>query len=130
MADQSATDGDTLPVGNKLYEEMLIREFATVDVVEGPKAGTAWWLLRGAVNGGRFSMRCVLPESNYTEEDALLLSMFCLDEQLELGASLVQLDGVAQGDYGSMLRNPHAGINVNTFLALSDEPLRSMWKIG
>lgn len=107
-------------------------QFATVDVVEGPKAGTgtAWWLLRGAVNGGRFSMRCVLPESNYTEEDALLHSMFCLDEQLELGASLFQLDGVAQGDYGSVLRNPHAGINVNTFLALSDEPLRSMWKIG
>jgi hypothetical protein len=29
-----------------------------------------------------------------------------------------------------MLRNPHAGMNVNSFLAFSDEPLSSMWKIG
>jgi hypothetical protein len=111
-------------------------QFTPVDVVGGaaPRAGTAWWLLRGSVDAdaGVFSLRCVLPESNYTDEDAIVHSMFCLDEQLRFGAELFRLDdgGVAQGEYGSMLRNPHAGMNVNSFLAFSDEPLSSMWKIG
>ena len=81
---------------------------------------------------GVFSLRCVLPESNYTDEDAIVHSMFCLDEQLRFGSELFRLydGGVAQGEYGSMLRNPQAGMNVNSFLAFSDEPLNSMWKIG
>jgi hypothetical protein len=46
----------------------------------------------------------VLPESNYTDEDAAVHSMFFLDEQLRFGTEL--------------------------FLAFSDEPLSSMRKIG
>jgi hypothetical protein len=108
------------------FAKSLGIDFSTVDL--NMKAGSAWWLLRGEITEEVFQLSLPLPESNFTEDDAILHSMFCMNPDRSFGTTLFSLGELNAGTYGSILRNPHKGMNANSFFALCSGPLSTMWK--
>jgi hypothetical protein len=109
------------------FAKSLGIEFSTVDL--NMKTGSAWWLLRGEITEEVFYLSLPLPESNFNEDNAILHSMFCLNPDRSFGTTLFTLGELDAGTYGYILRNPHKGMNANSFFALCSGPLSTMWKI-
>jgi hypothetical protein len=102
-------------------------QFATVNF--DVKYGSAWWLLNCPRESQIPELQVRLPESNFTESDALMHLMFCALADGSFGSPLFTLGELNNADYGTIVRNPHAEANVSSFFAFSDEPLSNMWKI-
>jgi hypothetical protein len=109
------------------YCKSIGMQFAPVDL--SMKCGSAWWLLHGEAVDEAFQLTLPLPESNFTEQDALMHLMFCATANNSFGNSLFTLGELNVGDHGYLLRNPHDDANVNAYFAYSDEPLSQLWKI-
>jgi hypothetical protein len=109
------------------YCKSIGMQFAPVDI--SMKCGSAWWLLNGVTDNGLFRLNLNLPESNFTEQDALMHLMFCANANGTFGSTLTTLGELNAGDYGYLLQNPHDDANVNAYFAYSDEPLSQLWKI-
>lgn len=101
------------------YARSLGLKFNIVDLKE--KTGTAWWLLKQTFEKSKFSLKCTYPETNFTNQMAITHCLFLLGERPDPTNAIIKLsDSTTTGDYGSMLRRPHDGINVSAFEALSD----------
>lgn len=109
------------------YCKSIGMQFAPID--NSSKAGSAWWLFQGHTDDGAFQLTCPLPESNFTEQDALLHLMFCATMDSTFGSQLFTLGELNTGNHGFMLRNPHDEANINSYFAYSDDPLSQLWKI-
>ncbi|KAI3897605.1 hypothetical protein MKW92_022148 [Papaver armeniacum] len=98
------------------YARKLGMQFAVVDVTK--KRGTAWWLLRPVYSEECFHLQCSLPETNFTDSMALTYTLFMPSEPANPPKEMFDLAPLGQATYGSMLRDPHTGINVSTFEAI------------
>ncbi|UFK61916.1 coat protein 2 [Silvergrass cryptic virus 1] len=110
------------------FAKSLGIQFSAVDL--DVKLGSAWWMFRATPVDEVFTLICPLPESNFTETNSLIYLMFCVNQDGSFGTQLFALGDYAATDYGSMLRNPHDGANVNAFFAFSDDPLTALAKLG
>ncbi|XP_062011188.1 uncharacterized protein LOC133727802 [Rosa rugosa] len=94
-------------------------KFSTVDL--SVNLGSSWWLYRPVVDGGIFRLQCILPPDNYSKESAVVRTLFMSSSVDNIaGHEIFDLSSVENHDYGSMLRNPHEGINVSTYLAFEE----------
>ncbi|KAI3944093.1 hypothetical protein MKW92_037295 [Papaver armeniacum] len=98
------------------YARKLGMQFAVVDVTK--KRGTAWWLLCPVYSEECFQLQCSLPETNFTDSMALTYTLFMPSEPANPPKEMFDLAPLGQATYGSMLRDPHTGINVSTFEAI------------
>lgn len=106
-----------MPIGEAVeYARILGMQFTVVDVTK--KRGTAWWLLRPVYSEEFFQLQCSLPETNFTDSMALTYTLFMPSEPANPTKEIFDLAPLGQATYGSMLRNPHTGINVSTFEAI------------
>ncbi|KAK2985298.1 hypothetical protein RJ640_024294 [Escallonia rubra] len=100
------------------YAKSLGLQFTTVDL--NGKLGSSWWLYKQNVEEDFFSLNCIIPEDNYTPETAILHTLWCINEESGFHNEFVDLSPLGTHVYGSMLRNPHAGINLDTYFAIEE----------
>ncbi|KAK3034357.1 hypothetical protein RJ639_032255 [Escallonia herrerae] len=100
------------------YAKSLGLQFTTVDL--NGKLGSSWWLYKQNVEEDFFSLDCIIPEDNYTPETAVLHTLWCINEESGFDNEFVDLSPLGTHVYGSMLRNPHAGINLDTYFAIGE----------
>ncbi|KAK3041664.1 hypothetical protein RJ639_001474 [Escallonia herrerae] len=100
------------------YAKSLGLQFTTVDL--NGKIGSSWWLYKQNVEEDFFSLDCIIPEDNYTPETAVLHTLWCINEESGFHNEFVDLSPLGTHVYGSMLRNPHAGINLDTYFAIEE----------
>ncbi|UYL83188.1 MAG: coat protein 1 [Allium deltapartitivirus] len=101
------------------YARNLGMRFSVVDL--SVKYGSAWWLLRQYYEDDLFELRCTYPETNFTDQMAITHSLFLNGSSVNpTNAIITFADQTTTGNYGSMLRDPHPGINVSSFEAIAE----------
>nr|UZZ64762.1 coat protein [Camellia cryptic virus 1]UZZ64763.1 coat protein [Camellia cryptic virus 1]UZZ64764.1 coat protein [Camellia cryptic virus 1] len=108
------------------FGQKIGMRFAPVDL--SVPLGSSWWLYRQDDTDHLFSLQCSIPEDNFTEATAVLHSLFCINEQGGFANEIFNLNPIERHDYGAMLRNPHADINVSSYFAIEDAP-ETVWKV-
>ncbi|QED42877.1 ORF1 [Lomandra cryptic virus 1] len=98
------------------YAKSLGMQFDSVDLAQ--KVGSAWWLFRQDVTEDIFTLQCRIPENNYSESTAVLHSLWINTANGYVENNFVNLDPLGNHVYGTMLRCPHVGIALSTFLAI------------
>nr|WNN27078.1 coat protein 2 [Morus alba cryptic virus 2] len=99
------------------YCKDLGMQFSVVDLKV--KRGSAWWLLRPFIKEGIFELQCPLPEVNFTDSMALAYSLFLPSEPGITTETLFNIFSLKK-TYGTLMRNPHTGINLSSFEALAE----------
>lgn len=108
------------------YAKYLGMSFSTVDL--DIKVGSSWWLFKPDVTDGLLSIRCPLPEDNYTLAGATVFMLFYHDVGSDPAIDLFNIDSLGNDDYGSFIRNPRDGFNASSYYAISSEGTDEMWK--
>ena len=108
------------------YAKYLGMSFSTVDL--DIKVGSAWWLFKPDVTDGLLTIRCPLPEDNYTLAGATVFMLFYHNVGSDAALELFNLTPLGTHDYGSFLRNPRDGFNASSYYAISSEGTDDMWK--
>lgn len=106
------------------YARTLGLRFNIVDLAV--KNGTAWWLLRGHYEDPIFEYQCIYPEVNYTDSMAVTATLFLKNTEDDPSNDFVNLTNITT-TYAVIMRNPHPGINVSSYLAI-DETADEVWK--
>jgi hypothetical protein len=82
----------------KFAKKSLGIEFSTVDL--DMKMGSSWWMLRGEITEEVFYLSLLLPESNFSEGNAILHSMFRLNTDRSFATTLFILGDLNAGTCG------------------------------
>lgn len=108
------------------YAKHLGMDFSTVDL--DVKVGSSWWLFKPDLTDGLLSIRCPLPEDNYTLAGATVFMLFYHDVGSDPALTLFNLVSLDDADFGSFIRNPRDGFNASAYYAISKEGSDEMWK--
>nr|UHA47118.1 hypothetical protein [Raphanus sativus cryptic virus 2] len=108
------------------YAKYLGMSFSTVDL--DIKVGSSWWLFKPDLTDGLLSLRCPLPEDNYTLAGATVYMLFYHDVGSDPAIDLFDVTALGTNDYGSFIRNPRDGFNATAYYAISSEGSDEMWK--
>ncbi|DAZ87296.1 TPA_asm: coat protein [Arceuthobium sichuanense virus 8] len=102
-------------------------QFSTVDTQV--RLGSSWWLLEPNEDDEIFTLRCRLPEDNYTEQTAVIALLFCNTTDGGFLNPICDLSSLPEADYGSLVRDPPYGVHMNAYFgieATSDQ----LWTVG
>ncbi|DAZ87289.1 TPA_asm: coat protein [Arceuthobium sichuanense virus 5] len=102
------------------FAKNLGLKFSTPDL--GVKMGSSWWLYKPVQEQNHFRLSCLIPEENFTVTTAVLRTLFCSNGTGGVLSELFDLASLGAVDYGSMLRNPPAGVDQSTYNAIDEEP--------
>lgn len=111
---------------SKEFAEKIGMKFASVDL--SVKLGGSWWLFRPVEIGTILALRCTLPEDNYTEETAVMRTLYLRPEEQLASNEIFDLSDIDDHDYGSFIKNPFDDINVTTYFAF-EEVMSEVWKV-
>nr|QRG29181.1 putative CP [Alloteropsis cryptic virus 2] len=101
------------------YARALGMQFATVDLKK--KEGTAWWLYRQSYEEGIFELHCPIPETNFTNSMTATHALWLDDKNADPSRTFVDLSPLGKDVFAIAMRNPHPGINITCFEAISGE---------
>lgn len=87
--------------------------FSAADVKK--KIGNAWWLLRPHFSEGIFDLHCTLSETNFTNEMAIMHTLFVFEDHGNPINVIVNLSVFREDSYGTMMWNLHPQINLDCF---------------
>lgn len=87
--------------------------FSAADVKK--KKGNAWWLLRPHFSEGIFDLHCTLSETNFTNEMAIMHTLFVSEDPGNPVNVIANLSVFREDSYGTMMWNPRPQINLNCF---------------
>lgn len=101
------------------YARTLGMKFAILDLKK--KDGSAWWLFRQVYLEGIFELHCPIPETNFTKSMAVTHSLWLQDTAGDPSRTFVDLTPVGNDSFMIMMRQPHPGINLSSYEAISTE---------
>lgn len=101
------------------YAHDLGMDFTTV--VLDVKVGSSLWLFAPMISDDLFSLRCPLPEDNYTVTGAVVQMLFHKAAANNAVSEIFNLASIPDADYGSFIPGPREGFNLSAYYAISNE---------